>query len=171
MNQIKTILIAAVDAKGGISKNGIIPWKIPQDMTFFRATTTITLDKTKRNVVIYGRKTLEFMKQTLPNRINIVVSGSTNTNTNDVVWANSVGAAISKGLALNNVENIFICGGSRIYNEVIKDNVIDEYYITNIKNYYHCDNFIDMDVLGERLLRLNRRQLYTDETIDIVHWS
>ena len=40
--------IYAIDLKGGLSKNGVIPWKSKKDLKFFA-------DKTKYNVVIMGK--------------------------------------------------------------------------------------------------------------------
>ncbi len=41
-------IIYAVDLSNGISKQGIIPWKLKKDMLFF-------MNKTKNNIVIMGK--------------------------------------------------------------------------------------------------------------------
>ena len=40
--------IAACDNKGGIGKDGILPWSIPNEMKYFQS-------KTKGHVVVMGR--------------------------------------------------------------------------------------------------------------------
>ncbi len=62
--------ILATDILGGISKNGIIPWKSKEDMNFF-------YNKTVNNVVVMGRKTyysLPDKYRPLKNRLNIVLT-------------------------------------------------------------------------------------------------
>ena len=62
-------LIAAVDNNLGIGKNGKLLFHIPEDMKFFKDTTT-------GNVVIMGRKTLESFPggKPLKGRVNIVLT-------------------------------------------------------------------------------------------------
>ncbi len=62
-------LIVAVDRNWAIGKNNKLMWSIPADMKFFR-------EKTKGNIVIMGRKTLESFPQGQPlkGRVNIVIT-------------------------------------------------------------------------------------------------
>ncbi|ARF10257.1 dihydrofolate reductase [Hokovirus HKV1] len=51
---------------------------------------------------------------------------------------------------LNNdkIENIFICGGSNIYLEAIRNNLpIDNYYVTLIKQDFDCDNILHLEII------------------------
>lgn len=63
-------LIAAVDKNWAIGRNNKLLVSIPDDMKFFRETTT-------GKVVVMGRKTLESFpgKKPLKNRVNIVLTG------------------------------------------------------------------------------------------------
>ena len=65
-------LIAAVDKNWAIGRNNKLLVSIPDDMKFFRETTT-------GKVVVMGRKTLESFpgKKPLKNRVNIVLTGET----------------------------------------------------------------------------------------------
>ena len=65
------IAIVAVDEKWGIGKNNSLLFSVPEDMKFFRQTTT-------GKVIIVGRKTLESFPGAKPlkNRINVVLSSS-----------------------------------------------------------------------------------------------
>ena len=58
----------------GIGRKGGLPWRLPSDLKMFKKITT--LGKTG-NTIIMGRKTFESINERpLPNRNNIVVSGS-----------------------------------------------------------------------------------------------
>lgn len=75
MNNIK--IITALDLEDGIVKNGTIPWKIAEDIVFFREMTSKTFNPRKKNVVVMGRKTWDSIPgkyKPLKNRINIVFS-------------------------------------------------------------------------------------------------
>ena len=59
MKKQKFSIIIAVDDKNGIGKNGTLPWRIKEDMEFFRTVTSTTKKKHRQNAVIMGRKTWE----------------------------------------------------------------------------------------------------------------
>lgn len=61
------ILIAALDQGGVIGDRGSIPWRSPEDMRYFRETTT-------GHAVIMGRRTFESLKRPLKDRLNIVLT-------------------------------------------------------------------------------------------------
>ena len=63
-------LIAAVDKNWAIGRNNKLLVSIPDDLNFFRVTTTV-------KVVVMGRKTLESFpgKKPMKNRVNIVLTG------------------------------------------------------------------------------------------------
>jgi len=175
--QIK--LIIAIDIKGGISKNNKIPWNFQVDKIFFRDTTTKTIDQSKNNALIYGRLTLEDIGKSLPNRINFVVSSlpieqiskKCNLNVSNTYLVDNINNAINNASNMDNIiENIFICGGSKIYNEAINTNIVDEYYVTYIKEDYNCDNFIDTNSLKNNLSNMTCTILYSDDKIDIVNY-
>ena len=162
---MKIILIVAIDNKGGISKNHKIPWNFPRDMKHFRETTTNTIDKTKQNVVIYGRGTYESLNKVLPNRHNIILSTSIQ-NINDANVCDSLSNAMELVKSLKTVENVFICGGKKIYEESMCTNIIDEYIVTYIKDDYDCDTFINLNIDND----YNIKSLYSDSNIDIYHY-
>jgi len=60
-------LIAAMDKNNLIGNNGKLPWKIKEDMEFFKKST-------KNSCVIMGRKTYESIGKPLPHRKNVVIS-------------------------------------------------------------------------------------------------
>ena len=60
-------IIAAVARNGVIGIDNRLPWKLPEDLRHFKATTL-------GHPVIMGRKTWESLGRPLPGRMNIVVS-------------------------------------------------------------------------------------------------
>lgn len=61
----------------GIGHAGGLPWRLRQDMAFFKKMTTNTVDSNKQNAVIMGRKCWDSIPvkfRPLSNRINVVLS-------------------------------------------------------------------------------------------------
>ena len=60
-------LIVAIDQNNIIGDNMSLPWKVPEDMVFFK-------EMTINHIVIMGRKTFETLSSPLQNRINVVIT-------------------------------------------------------------------------------------------------
>jgi len=77
MDKIPVSLIVAMDTSTfGIGKEFLIPWKVPEDMKFFKKTTSDNENSVK-NILICGRNTFDSIGcGYLPNRHMIVVSPS-----------------------------------------------------------------------------------------------
>ena len=52
-----SIVVAAASSSLGIGKGGDLPWKLAEDMTFFKTLTSIVTSPDAKNAVIMGRKT------------------------------------------------------------------------------------------------------------------
>lgn len=141
-------IVVCVDSKLGIGKNNLIPWKLPFDMCNFKKLTTNTTVSNKTNAVIMGNNTYKSIGQCLPNRINIIVSSTCN-NANDNMFIVSNFQDALKCANKDYIENVFIIGGSSIYQEAVKSPFLKNIYITKIINKdYDCDRFfpnIDYD--------------------------
>jgi dihydrofolate reductase len=98
-------MIVAFSDNYVIGNDKDIPWRIPEDFKYFK-------EKTLNSTVIMGRKTFESIGKPLPNRENIVIS-RTHKDIKDVVFSDSLEEAIAN----TSNENIFIIGGSRLYQE------------------------------------------------------
>lgn len=148
-------LIVAYDSKKGIAKNNMIPWYIKEDSDFFQDVTSRVYIPDKKNVLIMGKNTwkaLPSQHRALKNRITVVIS-STMTNdelqqentTKEEVYlvSNFMDAVTSNNPTTlkiwDKVGYVFICGGSKIYEEALKTLDIDYYYITEIDGDYGCD--------------------------------
>ncbi len=122
-------LIVAIAKNNVIGNNGKLPWKIKEDLRLFKQT---TLD----SVVIMGRKTFESIGRPLPKRINIVLS-STMQSRDDVIVVKSINKAFQ--IAQTYKKNIFVIGGSKVYEESIP--FVNAIYISHIKEKYKGDTY------------------------------
>ena len=70
-------LVVAATRKLGIGKGGTMPWRLPGDMAYFKALTSATVDPSKANAVVMGRKTWESIPikfRPLRGRVNVVLT-------------------------------------------------------------------------------------------------
>ena len=108
---MEIILIAAVSINRVIGKQGRIPWKLKEDLSFFR-------EKTLNSSVIMGRATYESIGRPLPNRFNIVMTRSAK-NIGGIVEATSVEQAIDIVSKNKNPSQVYVIGGENIYKEFL----------------------------------------------------
>jgi dihydrofolate reductase len=130
----KLSIIVAIDAQRGIGLNNALPWRLPEDMAFFKRTTT-------GHTVVMGRKTFDSIGRALPNRRNIVVTRNPGWRCDGVETAASLDAAAE----LIGDAEAFIIGGAQLYNEAL--NRTDRLLVTEISRTFGCDTFfppIDM---------------------------
>lgn len=128
-------IIVAVDESGVIGSGGKIPWDFPEDREYFKKITS-------GGIVIMGRRTFEEIGFPLPNRYNIVVSVSRNFSGENLRTAVSLDNALELAenyARENNIDNIFLCGGEKIYEQGMK--YVQRMYITEIKGKYQGDAF------------------------------
>lgn len=128
-------IIVAVAKNGVIGSNGKIPWDIPEDKAYFKKITT-------GSIVIMGRRTFEEIGFPLPDRYNIVVSGRKNFHGANLTTAINLNDAFDIACIYgkkNNIEEIFLCGGEKIYKQGLK--FTQRIYVTEINNEYTGDTF------------------------------
>ncbi len=104
---MKISLIAAVAANRVIGRDNDLPWKIQDDMKFFR-------ESTRGHVVITGRKNFEAMGGALPKRPNIVVTRNPEYVAEGARVCSSVEQALNLAESLGESE-AFVIGGAEIY--------------------------------------------------------
>jgi len=101
----RLIAVVAMTADRVIGRNGTLPWHLPEDLQFFKRTTS-------GHPIVMGRKTFESIGKPLPKRRNIVL-------TRDPSWqAPGVEVIHSPAelLALPDLgDTIFLIGGAEIY--------------------------------------------------------
>lgn len=108
---MEIILIAAVSKDKVIGKQGGIPWKIKEDLSFFK-------EKTLNSPIIMGRATYNSIGRPLPNRLNIVMTRSVK-NTEGVTEVTSVEKAIEAASINRDSSRVYIIGGQNIYKEFL----------------------------------------------------
>lgn len=79
--------------------------------------------------VIMGRKSYEALKESLPGRINIVVTKKTNFHPQDAFVFNNIEDAITKAKE-SDAKEIFIIGGGEIFNQTI--GIVSRIYLTRV---------------------------------------
>lgn len=133
--------IVAVSKNWGIGNKNKLLFSIPQDMKFFRETT-------KDSVVIMGRKTLESFpgKKPLKNRVNIVLTTHMDYQAEGAIICHSVNDAVR--LAKREKKNIFVIGGSMIYEELLP--YCKKIYVTKVDADAPADSFFpNLDNLSD----------------------
>lgn len=99
--------IAAMSLNRVIGNGNQIPWHLPEDFRWFKATTT-------GHVIVMGRKTFESIGRPLPGRETIVLSRS--------AFAYPGVKTIARWAELPAVvgdRQVFICGGAQIYAQAL----------------------------------------------------
>lgn len=101
-------LIAAVDNDWNIGNKGGLLFSLPDDMKFFRTTTS-------GKIVVMGRKTLESFPGSKPlkNRVNIVLSRSSHS-VDGAEFVTSVDELLEK-LKQYDTDDVYVIGGAPIY--------------------------------------------------------
>ena len=124
-------LIAAVDKNWAIGRNNKLLVSIPDDMKFFRETTT-------GKVVVMGRKTLESFpgKKPLKNRVNIVLTSDNSYQVDGAVIVHDMDE-LHEELKKYNSQDIYVIGGESIYRQLLDE--CDVAHITQIDFSYEAD--------------------------------
>ena len=131
------------DSEYGISKYNKMPWYFPDDLKFFNATTI-------NNICIMGSTTAKDLGKPLYNRDNIVISSNNDckdlhgVDNNDFIIVRNFEQALNKAKEFAILDKeIFVIGGSRLFNEALKSNKLDKIYYTHINKSFDCDNFVN----------------------------
>lgn len=128
-------IIAAADINWGIGIENRLLDHIPEDMKFFRETTS-------GKAVIMGKNTfLSFPNQKpLPKRLNIVLTHDKTVAPEGVVVCDNIEKAIEIAKSEYADEDIFFIGGESVYNEA--ERYCNTAYITKIDFSYKADRFL-----------------------------
>ena len=135
-------IIVAVDKNWAIGFENKLLNSIPEDMKFFRETTT-------GKVVVMGRKTLESFpnKRPLKNRTNIVITRQKDYQVDGAVVLHSVEEALDY-LKQFKSEDIYVIGGASIYEQMLP--YCDVAHVTLMDYAYQADMwFPNLDKMEE----------------------
>ena len=119
-------LVVAVAENRVIGRNNQLPWRIPEDLKFFKRATM-------GKPIIMGRRTYESIGKPLPGRTNIVVTRSADYEAEGVKVVNSLTKAmmLSKEVGEEQwVGEVAIIGGAEIFRESL--DFADRIYLTEV---------------------------------------
>ena len=126
-------IIASADKNWGIGKEGDLLYNIPEDMKFFRETTT-------GNVVVMGRATFMTFPgpKALPNRVNIVLTKDESWSAPDVIAVHSV-EELFELLKNYDSDSVYVIGGSIVYDLLLP--YCDTAYVTKVDSLKEADKY------------------------------
>ena len=117
-NTLKAIV--AISENSVIGKNGDLPWRISEDLKWFKK---ITLGHT----LLMGRKTWESLPGALPKRENWVLSSTIEANNSKI----RVFKKIQDALNAAKDRTLFIIGGGELYRQTLP--LCDELYVSEVR--------------------------------------
>jgi len=121
--------IVAMTPDRVIGRSGTLPWHLPDDLAFFKRTTT-------GHPVVMGRKTHESIGRPLPRRRNIVLS-------RDPSWSAPGVEVIHRPAELAGLPDldgkVFIIGGAEIYAAFMPQ--LDELLVSHIATRHDGNTF------------------------------
>ncbi len=119
--------IAAMSLNRVIGDGNKIPWHLPEDFKWFKATTL-------GHVLVMGRKTFESIGRPLPGRETIVLSRTG--------WTHPgvrTAATLDEARSLAGERQVFICGGAQIYEQALP--LCSDLFLTLVKREVPGDAF------------------------------
>jgi len=140
-------LIAAMDRKRVIGRDNALPWRLPEDLRYFRRMTT-------GHAVIMGRRNYESIGRPLPQRVNIVLSRNPDFRAPGCIVAGSLAAALE---AAGDDPEIFVIGGADLYAQALP--LADRMYLTLIDADFDGDaRYPEFDARDWRMVQRDDRQ-------------
>ncbi|MBF4206185.1 dihydrofolate reductase [Pseudomonas donghuensis] len=122
-------LIAALAENRVIGIDNSMPWHLPGDFKYFKAT---TLGKP----IIMGRKTWDSLGRPLPGRLNLVVSRQSGLQLEGAEVFASLDEAMVRAeqWALEQgVDELMLIGGAQLYTQAIERGLADRLYLTRVE--------------------------------------
>ncbi len=115
-------MIAAMTEDRVIGIKNTLPWKLPNDMKWFR-------QNTMGKPIIMGRKTFEsFGARALPGRTNIIITRDKSYQAEDSIVVHSIDEALK---AAGDVDEVMIIGGASFYEQMLPK--ADRLYLTFVQ--------------------------------------
>ena len=132
-------MIVCTDLKGGIGKNNDLLFHNKEDMKFFK-------EKTMHNPILMGYNTyLSLGSKPLPNRFNIVLTDKIIEIKKDMATTTDLKETIDIYNKMN--VDLYVIGGAYVYNQCLQMDLIDEVYVTVVKEVVKdADAHIDLNL-------------------------
>jgi dihydrofolate reductase len=132
MTRPELIGIVAMTNGRVIGKSGQLPWHYPEDLRFFRQTTS-------GHVLLMGRKTYESIGKPLPNRRNVVLSRTMSATPGVEVIRDFSALWALPGLA-DSQQKVFLIGGAELFAQLLCE--CDGLYLTRVLKAYDGDTIL-----------------------------
>lgn len=129
MTQPKLSLIVAMTPERVIGANNAMPWHLPSDLAFFKATTM-------GRPIVMGRKTFQSIGRPLPGRRNIVLTRDKQFSAAGIEVLHSIEEAL---VSCADVDEVFIIGGAELFNTTLS--TAQRIYLTHIDAHLDGDTF------------------------------
>ena len=122
-------LVVAVAENGVIGRDNRLPWRLPEDLAYFKRVTM-------GHPIVMGRRTYESIGRPLPGRTNIVV-----THQRDCV---APGCVVVHGLdeaweAAGDADEVSIIGGTALFRDTLP--IADRIHLTEVQAKVDGDTF------------------------------
>jgi dihydrofolate reductase len=114
-------IISALAKNRTIGINNALPWRLPEDLKYFKS---LTLG----HHILMGRKTYESIGKPLPGRITVIITRGKLAAPEGVKIAHSLNEAIE---ICGDDEEIFFVGGAELYGQALP--LADRLYLTEIQ--------------------------------------
>lgn len=142
-------IVVGVDLDGGFSKNGQIPWQLPDDLKRFKQITMGGICIMGRNTytdmgeMMIGRG-VDMEKQTeiLPGRESYVITSNQQLQTPGATTAKSI-RHVWNSLEETDKRTVFVIGGKRLYIEALA--FASTIHMNIIKDVFGCDQFFPVN--------------------------
>ncbi|WP_455887537.1 dihydrofolate reductase [Pseudomonas rustica] len=158
-------LIAAYAENRVIGIDNSMPWHLPGDFKYFKAT---TLGKP----IIMGRKTWDSLGRPLPGRLNIVVSRQPGL---ELVGA-EVFASLEEALVRaeqwareQGVEELMLIGGAQLYGQALEKGLVSRMYLTRVEMAPEGDAWFP--AFDERQWKLESSEAQAEEGKPVYHFE
>lgn len=119
--------IVAMASNRIIGRDGDLPWRISEDLKWFKK---LTLG----HPILMGRKTMESIGRPLPKRRNIVISRSLTEAPEGFDLVSSCEDALN---LFDDDDTVFVIGGAQIFQEMLP--MCDEFYLSYVYHPYEGD--------------------------------
>lgn len=140
-------LIACINSKNAIGKDGDLLYHIPSDLRNFKRMTV-------GNVVIMGKKTFLSLPHSSPlkNRTNVIITHDAEFSIekdDNAYIVHSIEDAVDLCKTLFSDKEWFVIGGASIYKGFIDKNLVDEMRLTMVEDEADGDTFFPTVNNGE----------------------
>jgi len=137
-------LIAALDKNNAIGKSGDLPWRLPNDLKFFKRTTM-------GKPMLMGRKTFDSLRGILPGRLHVVLSSQNLSLPEGVVHVHTLEEGLQR-MQDEGTDEGFVIGGGEVFKQTLAR--ADRLYLTQVKTVVEgADTFFPaVDFSGWKLV-------------------